>query len=94
MGEGELVFFSFIRRRDFVSKLIFDKLSEDLVIRVHSELVPSALENSSNKIKSDLTKNFEKRYIFLPIILQLSVTDKVRDARKQNFDVVNINFLG
>jgi len=41
-----------------------------------------------------LTETFEERDVFLPVIFQLSVTDKVGDARKQNFDVVDINFLG
>jgi len=31
---------------NFDSKLIFDELSEGLIVRVHSELVPSTLENS------------------------------------------------
>jgi len=56
-------------------------------------LVPTALEDSRNKIKSNLAKAFEEWNTFLPIVLYIPIANKIRDAMKEDFDVIDINFL-
>jgi len=56
-------------------------------------LVPTALEDSRDKIKSNLAKAFKEWDVFLPVILYISIADKIRDVMKGDFDVIDINFL-
>ena len=85
--------FSFDKRRDFGGKLIFDELSEGFVVSVSFKLVSTALEDSRDEIKSNLVKVFEKQDVFLPVVLYIPIADKIRDAMKGDFDIVDINFL-
>jgi len=86
-------FFPFIWRRNFGSELIFDELLERFIVSICPKLVPSALENSRDKVESNLTEAFEERNVFLPVILQFSVTDKVGNTGEQNFNVIDIDLL-
>jgi len=56
-------------------------------------LVPTALEDSGDEIKSDLAKAFEEWNVFLSVVLYISIADKIKDVMKRYFDVIDINFL-
>ena len=90
---GWVSFFPFIWKRNIGSELIFDELLERFIISICPKLVPSALENSKDKVESNLTEAFEERNVFLPVILQFSITNKVGNAGEQNFNVIDINLL-
>jgi len=92
-GRGGISLFSFDRRRDFGGELIFDELSEGFVANVSLKLVPTALENSGNEIKNNLAKAFEEWNVFLPVVLYISIIDKIKDTIKRDFDVITIDFL-
>ena len=93
-GEREgISLFSFNRRRDFGGKLIFDELSEGFVVSVSFKLVPTTLKDSRDEIKSNLAEVFEEQDVFLSVILYIPIADKIRDVMKENFDVIDIDFL-
>jgi len=56
-------------------------------------MIPATLEYSRNKVKGYLTKFFKKQDVFLSVILQLSIADKIGNMREWCFDIININFL-
>ena len=90
---GGISLFSFNRRRDFGGELIFDELSEGFVVSVSFKLVPTALKDSRDEIKSNLAEVFEEQDVFLSVVLYIPIDDKIRDAMKENFDVIDIDFL-
>ena len=92
-GRGGVYLFPFVKRRDFGSELIFDELSEHLIVNVHLKMVPATLEDSCYKVECNLTESFKERNIFLSVILQLSIANEIRDVSERNLNVVNINIL-
>jgi len=70
---GGISLFSFNKRRDFGDELIFDELSEGFVVSVSFQLVPTALKDSRDKIKSNLAEVFEEQDVFLSVSRSLTV---------------------
>ena len=92
-GRGGISLFSFDRRRNFGGELIFNELLEGFVVSVSFKLVPTTLKDSRDKIKSNLAKAFEKWDVFLPVVLYIPITNKIRDTIKGDFNVIDIDFL-
>jgi len=56
-------------------------------------MVPTSLEDSCYKVEYNLTKFFEERNIFLPVIFQLPIANEIGDSSERNLNVVNIDLL-
>jgi len=79
---GNISLLSFVRRGDFGSELIFDELSEYLVIYICFKLILSTLKYSRYKVKCNLAEAFKEQDVLLPIVLQLFIADEVGDTRE------------